>query len=270
MLRGTSYIPSESTGGLDVTGSLHLAARQCTQETPRSETAIPGSVVQIQRTSQGWHTEPRAPHSQGPAGLLVQLVLTWLAHEMSQLHLNVPLLLLQLLLFHPGRNHRSDELLLLHAPGLDPSHIVQKLHHCIADHLATGGSREIFLHHICKVPLPTNSSQTLGAHQCSRAHQLIPQDTSSSPRDVPKPSLILPIGTLFFGLLHSLSISPHCSQVKCISRRMNFTYLYISSDSCLSSSCFSWISLNQSTMRASSDSSAKETKGKTPSEAAPV
>lgn len=38
--------------------------------------------------------------------------------------------------------------------------------------------------------------------------------------------------------------------------------MYISSDSCLSSSCFSWISLNQSTIRASSDSSTEETKGK--------
>ena len=62
----------------------------------------------------------------------MQPVLTWLAHEVSQLRLNVPLLLLQLLLFHPGRNHRSDELLPLHALGLDPSHIVLKPHVCIA------------------------------------------------------------------------------------------------------------------------------------------
>lgn len=67
----------------------------------------------------------------------MQLVLTWLAHEVSQLHLNVPLLLLQLLLLHPGRNHRSDELLPLHAPGLDPSHIVVKPHLRIADHVGT-------------------------------------------------------------------------------------------------------------------------------------
>ena len=47
MLRGTSYIPSESMGGLDVTESPHLTARHRSQETPRSETAIPGSVIQI-------------------------------------------------------------------------------------------------------------------------------------------------------------------------------------------------------------------------------
>lgn len=35
-------------------------------------------------------------------------VLTWFAHEASQLHLNIPLLLLQVLLLHPGRNDRSD------------------------------------------------------------------------------------------------------------------------------------------------------------------
>lgn len=86
-----------------------------------------------------------APHSQGPAGLSVQPVPTWLAHEVSQLHLNVPLLLLQLLLFHPGRNHRNDELLPLHAPGLDLSHIVLMPQLCIADQLGMGGSREIFI-----------------------------------------------------------------------------------------------------------------------------
>lgn len=145
---------------------------------------------------------------------------------MSQLHLNVPLLLLQFLLLHPGRNHRSDELLPLPAPGMDTSHVVLKPLLYTADHMGAGESRAIFLHHICKVSLPTNSSQTPGAHQCSKAHQLIPQDTGSSPRDVLKPSLILPIGMLFFGLPHSLSFPAYRSQVKRISRRVNF-WLYL-------------------------------------------
>lgn len=69
----------------------------------------------------------------------MQPVLTWLAHEVSQLRLNVPLLFLQLLLFHPGKNHRTDELLPFHAPVLDPSHIMRlKPHLCIAHHLGRG------------------------------------------------------------------------------------------------------------------------------------
>lgn len=60
---------------------------------------------------------------------------------------------------------------------------------------------------------------------------------------------------LFTGEVHEQMGELTCASPGC-------TYLYISSDSCLSSSCFSWISLNHSTIRASSDSSAKETKGK--------
>lgn len=119
---------------MDVTGSLHLTGDSHSQGTPTVHLAIP-AVPSDLRTSQGWHTEWRLL---GPAAFPVGPVLTWFVHEASQLHLNIPLLLLQVLLLHPGRNDRSDELLPCHAPGLDPSLVMLKPHLCVAHHLGRG------------------------------------------------------------------------------------------------------------------------------------
>lgn len=110
-----------------------MTARHHSWEMPR---------VKLQSLAASLRSEghPRAGAQSG--GLHTARDVTWFAHEVSQLCLNVPLLLLQLLLLHPGRNHRSDELLPLHAPGLDPSHIVLKPHLCIADHLSMGELRK--------------------------------------------------------------------------------------------------------------------------------
>lgn len=80
-------------------------------------------------------------------------------------------------------------------------------------------------------------------------------------RDTLDPSHPTKWHTIFVGC-HTPSPSLLTGSAQADRRISGCTHLYISSDSCLSSSCFSWISLNQSTIRASSDSSTEETKGK--------
>lgn len=78
-----------------------------------------------------------------------------------------------------------------------------------------GGPGEISLHPVCKVSLPTSSSQTMGAHQCSA-------NTPGSSQRCPQALSHPPSGALVLWAATLSLLTAYCSQVKCTSRWVNF------------------------------------------------